>query len=462
MQNYSLQRVHCVGIGGIGVSAVARILHQLGSAVFGTDVFDSLLVKQLKKEGITIVIGVHRAESLKAGTTLVVYSNAVQEKNPELVRAKKLKIPCLSYPEFLGWFMNKHIPIVVSGTHGKSTTTAMLATIFLEAGLDPMVVVGTQVPAFGNSHVGLGKHFIVEGDEYRAAFHHYTPDGLIINNIESDHLDFYRTEKNVVTAFDKLARSVPKGGTVVANAEDSNVQKVLKRLRANVTTFGLAYGDYYVGQIERHGEITRFSVRGIERFDLAIRVPGDHNIRNALGAALMARSFGISIDQIQRGLLVYRGCWRRFEITGEPGGVVVVDDYAHHPTEIRATLQTAKQYFPKRRIWCIFQPHSTHRTKSLFKDFVTAFGDADTLVLSDIYLVSGRETAERLATPSLVKEISKIHPDVQYYKSFSAIVSAVTRQIRTGDIIITMGAGTITEINERLISAINRKMRGKK
>lgn len=453
---HRLQSIHCLGIGGIGVSAIARVLHTLGSRVTGTDVASSVITRALTSEGMHINIGPSRAALLPPDADLVIYSNAIPETNAELKKARRLGIPVLSYPEFLGLFMRRYVPLIVSGTHGKSTTTAMLASIFIAAGEDPTVIVGTHVPQLGaNAHVGLGKYCIVEGDEYKAAFHHYLPAGLIINNIEADHLDFYKTETRVVQAFNTLAKKVPAHGIIVALATDPRVVRALRRVRAKVITFGSEVGDYYVAHQEQRGEVTYAQVRGLERFDLELRVPGEHNLRNALAAAVLALSFGISITHVKQGLLSFRGTWRRFEVKGTVHGRTIIDDYAHHPTEIRATLAAARVAFPGRRIWCIFQPHSTHRTKSLFNDFIHAFQNCDTLIVTDIYLVPGRETAERLAMPRMTAAISAVHPDVHYLKTFGHIVRCVVSSSARGDVIITMGAGTITEVSDMLMKKIH-------
>lgn len=450
-----LRHAHCIGIGGIGVSAVARLLHTLGTTVSGSDAYASSITDGLVREGMRVHVGTPRASILPDAATLVIYSNAVRASHPELKKARRRGIQTLSYPQFLGLFMRKYQQLVVAGTHGKSTTTGMLASIFLAAGQDPMVVVGTQVKNIGsNVHVGMGRHFIVEGDEFHAAFHEYYPTGLILNNIEPDHLDYYGTEAKLVAAFTRLVTQVVPGGVIVAHAEDARVEKALKKSKSRVITFGRHGGDYYIAQIEQHGELTRVGIRGLERFDFSIRVPGEHNALNALGAAVLAMNMGISISSVQKGLLEYAGSWRRFEIKGEPQGVTLIDDYAHHPTEIKATLRTIRQQFPGRRVWCVFQPHSTHRTKSLFDDFSTAFRDCDQLILTDIYLVAGRESRERLGGKRLAEAVRKHTPRVRYISQQSRIARQIARQLEPGDVVVTMGAGTITQVADQLLTSL--------
>jgi UDP-N-acetylmuramate--alanine ligase len=452
----SLKKIHFVGIGGIGISALARLMQSSGKTISGSDLVGSDIISGLKKYGALITIGRHSPKNIPSDADLVVYTNAIKKTNPELKRAQQLKIPALSYPACLGLMMQQYRPLVVAGTHGKSTTTSMLAKIFITAGFDPTVVVGTKIKEChgSNARLGGGQYFIAEGDEYKEAFLNYQPLGLIINNIEADHLDYYKTEKNVVKAFIKLVKKIPAEGFLVANADDINVKKATERAACRVVTFGLANGDYLATHIVRHGELTRFAVKGLEQFDLAITVPGLHNVKNALAACVLALSFGIRPEVIQKALLEYSGAWRRFEIKGEHKGVVIIDDYAHHPTEIRATLAAARQSFPGRRIWCIFQPHSRDRTKRLFDDFVHAFNDCDKLILTEIYQVAGREGKSKISGLKLAQAIEKTKQDIIFIKDYIKITSAVAKQLKSRDVVITMGAGTITLVSDQLIKEL--------
>ncbi|XOU94812.1 MAG: UDP-N-acetylmuramate--L-alanine ligase [Candidatus Kerfeldbacteria bacterium] len=454
--NFSeIKNIHFIGVGGIGVSALARLMMELGKSVSGSDLSNSIITDQLKDIGVNVIIGPHKDSNIQINTQLVVYTNAIVKTNPELKKAQKIKAILMSYPELLARLMETHLSIIVSGTHGKSTTTAMLAKIFIEAGLDPSVVVGTNVNDFnGNARLGLGRHFIAEGDEFHEAFLNYNPISLILNNIESDHLDYYKTEENIIKAFTKVVKKVPKGGVIVANAEDKNIKKVLKSAKAKVLTFGINDGDYQVTHIVRHGELVRFAVKGLERFDLAIRMPGIHNVSNALAAAVLALSFGIEIDIIKKALLNFSGIWRRFEIKGKNKGVTIVDDYAHHPTEIRATLKAAKSFFKGKRIWCVFQPHSGNRTNALFSDFTKSFTDCDQLILTDIYKVAGREKKDHVDMKKFVQDIINVKQKktVIYIKNYKSINTYLRKKIKSGDVVITMGAGTITEVSDKLLT----------
>lgn len=457
MDPINARHIHFIGIGGIGVSAIAHIMLFLGKKVSGSDLAESQITGGLSSKGAQIFLGKHSSNHVQHDVDLIIYSNAVTEKNPEFTAAKKRNIPLYSYPEILGELLKKHIPIIVSGTHGKSTTTAMLASIFIKAKLDPWVVMGTMMNFDGmqeNAHIGLGRHMIVEGDEYRAAFLHYHPFALIINNIETDHLDFYKTFGNILKTFKMLVAQIPSGGIVVANADDPSITKLLPAARCKVVTFGLNTGDYQATHIVQHGELTRFAVKGLECFDIALKVPGQHNVKNALAAAVMSLFFGIPIEMIRAALLEFPGVWRRFEVKAEIRGSVIIDDYAHHPTEIKATLSTARSLYPNKKIWCIFQPHSLDRTTYLFEEFANAFVDCDQVILTDIYQVAGRDSKQFRTIEELEKAIRDTGKSVKLLKTDDEILK-YCKKIRTGeDVFLTVGAGTITQLNDQLVKKL--------
>ncbi|MFA6098497.1 MAG: UDP-N-acetylmuramate--L-alanine ligase [Patescibacteria group bacterium] len=444
------EKIHFIGIGGIGVSAVAKLLLEMGKKVSGSDLIDTEITDKLRQKGAEIFIGRHNADNVSRETELIVYSNAVTSVNVELKKSKKMKIQALSYPEFLGKMMEHFLPIIVSGTHGKSTITAMLAGIFKEAKLYPTVVVGTKMENDDNAILGLGRYFIAEGDEYKEAFLNYNPAGLIINNIEEDHLDYYKNFDNIKKAFKKLISRVPKGGILVANNDDPNIKKIVSRARCRVITYGIESGDYYATHIMQHGEILRFSVKGLEKFDLALRIPGQHNVYNALAACVMSIAFGIPLATIRNGLFNFKGIWRRLQITHQDKKFTLIDDYAHHPTEIKAALQAVKSYYPGRKIWCIFQPHSRNRTKKLLKQFGPAFKGCDKLILTDIFDVAGRDKNEKISIIDLSREIKKYETVVKVLKRFNAVKEYINLNASSNDVVITMGAGTITKLNQML------------
>lgn len=453
MNLQKINHVYFIGIGGIGISAIAAMMLELGKIVYGSDTDNSPIIENLIKKGAIIRIGAQKAINIPKKIDLVIYTNALNQSNPELLKAKQLKITILKYSEFLAKLMHNYISIVVSGTHGKSTVTAMLAKIFTLAGLDPTVVVGTKVQEFNsNFRLGLGRYFIVEGDEYKDAFLQYQPIGLIINNIEADHLDYFKNINNIINSFKKIVKKIPLGGFLIVNGEDENIKKVIEVANCRIINFGLNHGNYYATHVIRHGELTRFAVKGLEQFDLAIRLPGLHNIQNALAASVMSLSFGINIEIIKKALLEYRGAWRRFEIKGEFNGITVIDDYAHHPTEIKATLKAARQFFINRRIWCIFQPHSSHRTESLFSDFVKSFDNCDNLILTDIYKVAGREKGKKFSIEKLQNAILNNKNNSILIKMMNKIPIYLKKNVIKGDVIIIMGAGDINNITNAVIS----------
>lgn len=452
-------KIYIIGIGGIGVSGLAKILLELGKEVSGSDLVSSEVTDRLISLGAKIIIGPHQSKNISPDTDLVVFTNAIKSSNPELKKAQQLKIFSINYAQCLAMVMEHYISLVVSGTHGKSTTTSMLAAIFIEAGMDPTVVVGTKIKECDNdnSRLGLGRYFIIEGDEYKEAFLNYRPVGQIITNIEADHLDYYKNEQNIIKAFLKVILKIPKGGFLVANADDKNIQKIIHQAKCRVITFGMKNGDYQITHVIQHGELTRFAIKGAERFDLAIRVPGLHNVFNACAAAVLSLSFGIRHEIIQKALLNYSGAWRRFQVKGEIKGVTVIDDYAHHPSEIKATLKAARQFFPGKRIWCIFQPHSGDRTKQLFSDFATSFVDCDRLIITEIYRVAGRENDAKISSKKLADRIKTAKPDTEFEPDFLKIPTKIIRKLKPNDLVITMGAGTITEISDQLLKKLQNK-----
>lgn len=436
MRIEDIHKIHCIGIGGIGVSAIARYFLIKQKKVSGSDVSESKITSLLKDRGADVHIGIHRAENVPKDADAVVYSPAIQRENPEYVEAVKRITEVYSYPEIVAKMMEGYISIVIAGTHGKSTTTAMTGKIFKDTGKDPIVIVGSLVKSFnGNILVGDGKHFIVEGDEYGASFLQYHPHILVITSIEVDHLDFYHDINNIIQAFNTLAMRVPKGGFIIANKEDMNVHEALKGVSAKIV--------YYGNGSQK------------DTLDVKIKVPGRHNELNALAAQSVAEIVGIDKESVLKSLENFEPIWRRFEVKGEINGVLVVDDYAHHPTEIKATLRAAKDRYPDRRIWCIFQPHQRNRTRMLFKDFIGSFNDADQLILTEVFYVKGREEGETISSEKLYEEIKKIRP-VQYIAHVDDIADKIIPQLKDGDVVITMGAGDVTHVSDQLVSRIKK------
>ncbi|OGZ18666.1 MAG: hypothetical protein A2Z68_01260, partial [Candidatus Nealsonbacteria bacterium RBG_13_38_11] len=389
-------KIHFIGIGGIGVSALAQYYLSQGHKVSGSDLNSSEITKALKNRGVKVFIGSHKGSNLKNLTDLVVYSPAVKPDNPEFKEAKKLKIKCQSYPQSLGELTKQHFTIAVSGTHGKSTTTCMLGLILMKAGLDPTIIVGTKMKEFkdSNCRVGKSKYLVIEADEHFASFLNYWPKIIVLTNIEKDHLDYYKNFGNILKAFRKYVSHLPKDGILLLNKDDESIKKI---------SCSASKKYYSMKQPEA------------KKLKKILKVPGQHNVSNALAALAVARILGVSDKVSFKALSSYIGCWRRFEIKKmiiKRKPLTVVSDYGHHPTEIKATLRATREKFLKSRIWCVFQPHQYQRTYYLFKDFVRAFKEApiDKIIITDIFDVAGREEKnikKKVSSEKLVKSIKK-------------------------------------------------------
>lgn len=449
------KNIHCIGIGGIGLSAIAEILMSEGYNVSGSDMKESDMTMKLAKAGARIFIG-HRAENVEQAD-LLVYSAAVGYDNPELVRAKERQIPVLSRAEMLGLLMDKYEnSIAISGTHGKTTTTSMVSLILDRAAFSPTILVGGNLAEInGNVKVGNSGYFVTEACEYMDSFLSLKPKMEIILNIDSDHLDYFKDIDHIVSSFDKFAHLVPQTGIIIAYDANPFVNRVIQGLD-NVITFGLNENcDYCAGNI-------LFDENGMPSFDVyhkgqlitrvQLRIPGEHNILNALAAFACGHTLGVEADVIKETLEDYHGTQRRFDIVGTTaGGVKIVDDYAHHPTEIKATLD-ASQNVPHNRLWCLFQPHTYTRTMALFDDFAEAFTKADKLILAEIY-AAREKNIYKISSAQLVERIKEKHPEkeVMFIESFNEIADYVSQNAQRGDMVITMGAGDIYKIGEMLL-----------
>ena len=449
------KHVHCIGIGGIGLSAVAQILKSRGCAVSGSDIRESQVTEQLRNEGIQVFIG-HSADNL-GDSDLLVYSAAVGNENPEIAEANRLGIPVISRAEALGLLMDDYrFSIAVSGTHGKTTTTSMVSLILDNAGFSPTILVGGILSQIkGNVKVGKSDYFITEACEYMDSFLELRPKVEIILNIDSDHLDYFKDIDHITRSFDRFARYVPEDGFVVAYDSNPFVSSVTGDLKCKVITFGFnESSDYYAKNI-------RFDSLGHASYDLYhkgekirrlhLAIPGEHNVANSLAAIATTMEIGVGPYIIVSTLESFTGTQRRFDIIGRTkDGAMVIDDYAHHPTEIMATLAAAKN-MKHNRIWCLFQPHTYTRTMALFDQFADAFGDADTVVLAEIY-AAREKNIYKLSSKSLMTEIKARHPekDVYYIPDFNSMSDFVLHNAEPGDIVITMGAGDIYKVSELL------------
>lgn len=422
----NIHTAHFIGIGGIGVSAIARLMLIRGVIVSGSDRDHSLITEKLEADGATIFRG-HDADYVPEHCELVVYSPAVHDDNPELVVARERGIQTLSYPEALGIISRGMRTIAVSGTHGKTTTTAMIAEILVGANLSPTVIVGSLLKSGSNFIAGTSDIFVVEACEYKRSFLQLSPEILVITNIDNDHLDYYGTIEGVQQAFTELAEKVPGSGTIVCDPNDPFVAPVLAKAVARIV-------DY-----------TK------ENLTTLLAVPGEHNIKNAKAAVAVARTLGVDDSEAEKLVAQFPGTWRRMEYKGETEkGALVYDDYAHHPTEIRATLQGFRAKHPLGRIRVVFQPHLYSRTKLLLNDFAQSFRNADEVIVAPIY--AAREAPDPSVSADLLAwEMAKYHSNPRAFNDFPAIEKYLRDTASANDIIITMGAGDIYKVGEALI-----------
>lgn len=446
--------IHFIGIGGISMSGLAEILLKEGFTVSGSDTKESPLTKKLESEGAHIIYG-QKAENITPGIGCVVYTAAISRGNPELIEAVAQKIPMLTRAELLGQLMkNYDTPIAVSGTHGKTTTTSMISHILLEADLDPTISVGGILKAIGgNIRVGNSGTFITEACEYTNSFLNFFPKISVILNIEEDHLDFFKDLEDIRHSFRQFTSLLPEDGTLVINGEIKDHQEIYQGLSCRVVTYGPgADYDYSASDIsyDENGHVSFDLLRHGEYADhIVLSVTGDHNVSNALSAIAVADLLDIPMDITKKGLLSFTGTDRRFEYKGEWNGVTIVDDYAHHPTEIEATLKAA-QHSPHNAVWCVFQPHTYTRTKAFFHEFAEALSHADHLVLADIYAARETDTLG-ISSKDLADEAAKLGTDTHYFPDFEQIEAFLKENCRPGDLLITMGAGDVVTIGEDLL-----------
>ncbi|MCY6960319.1 UDP-N-acetylmuramate--L-alanine ligase [Clostridium brassicae] len=447
------KKIHFIGIGGVSMSGLAEILLSNGYKVSGSDRSESDLTLKLRKEGAKVYIG-HSSENI-VDVDLVVYTAAISEDNPEIIKAKQLNIPLYDRAEFLGKIMKGHkYNIAISGTHGKTTTTSMVSHITLSANLDPTILVGGNLDIIdGNVRVGNSDYFITEACEYKASFLKFYPYVGIILNIEADHLDFYKDINDIENTFIKFAKLIPKDGYLVINSDDARAEKVCKEANCNIITFGINSGDVCAKNISYNSKgLPSFDVynRDEKLFEITLNVPGEHNILNSLASISAALGLNIDKDSIINGLSTFFGTHRRFEIKGKLNGVTVIDDYAHHPTEIKAALSAAKN-FPHNRIFCVFQPHTYSRTISLFDDFAQSFFNVDTVVLADIYAAREKDTGI-VSSDKLGNKIRENGVDCKNLHSFQDITTFLKNELKEGDLLMTVGAGDVYKVGEMFLA----------
>ena len=449
------KRIHCLGIGGIGLSAVAEILADNGHIVTGTDIKPSEVTRHLESKGIKVFTS-HEPENVE-GVDAIVYSAAVSEDNPEVIRAHELGIPLFSRAQVLGMIMDRYEnSVAICGTHGKTTVTSMTSLILRNANYKPTILVGGNLPQIhGNVEIGENEYFVTEACEYMDSFLQLRPSIGVILNIDSDHLDYFKDMEHIVKSFSTFADQIPEDGVIIAYGDNPFVKGILEG-HTNKITYGYSESnDFYAEHIS-------FNENGFPSFDLCrkgnkiatleLSVPGEHNVLNAMAAFVTASFLHVDIPTIARTLKEYHGTNRRFDFNGvTDSGVIVIDDYAHHPTEIRATLKAAKNV-KHNKLWLIFQPHTYTRTKALFGEFVDAFEDADVLILTDIYAAREKDVYN-ISSYKLMTAIKNKYPDrqVYYVKDFEDIVNYINKSAGRDDIAMTMGAGDVYKVGEMLL-----------
>ncbi len=462
----TVRRIHMVGIGGIGMSSIAEVLINRGFEVSGSDLKKSDVTAHLEALGAVVHEG-HAAEHVQ-DADVVVYSSAVRqpEANPETAEALRRLIPIIKRSEMLGELMRAKRGIGIAGTHGKTTTTTMVGLVAQHAGLDPTIIVGGKVAVFGSNAVaGGGEIIVVEADEYDRTFLRLAPIVAVVTNIEADHLDIYDDLDDIKDAFVQFANSVPFFGAAILCLDDENVRSVLGRIHRPVRTYGTSrQASLRAESIEQVGAVTQFDVfEGNERLGgVTLHAPGLHNVRNALAAVAVGLELGVAFDTIAEGLAGYAGVDRRFQVKGEAtltaggqtGTVLVVDDYAHHPTEIEATLAAAARGWGDRRVVAVFQPHLYSRTRDLAEEFANAFYDADVLVVTDVF--PAREEPIPGVTGQLVADLARQygHRDVHYVAEKGALPAHLQTLVRPGDLVVTMGAGDVWRFGESFLQAL--------
>ncbi len=446
--------IHFIGIGGISMSGLAQIALKDGYRVTGSDWNKSKITEKLEKSGADIVYGHGACHPDIASANLVVYTAAAHDDNPEMIFAKEHNLRSVHRAEFLGAIMKNYTHAVgVSGTHGKTTTTSMLAHALIHAGVDPTISVGGELDIIdGNIRTGSSDYFVTEACEYTNSFLKFYPTIALITNIEEDHLDFFTGIDMIIESFREFAMLTKGIGTVVAMGGDKNIQKALDGTGLDIVTYGMDKEfDYYPENIKYDAGFPSFDVckNGEKLCHVKLNVPGEHNVLNTLAAIAVCELLGIDAKTAAEGVEQFKGTHRRFEKKGFVNGAIVIDDYAHHPTEIAATLKAAKE-FPHTKIRCIFQPHTYSRTRTLWNEFVKAFDDADELILTHIY--AAREVFDGVTKPeNLAAEIKERGVDAKYMDKFEDIADYIKKTAAEGEIIFTMGAGDVVNIGPMIL-----------
>ena len=455
-----IDKIHFVGIGGIGMSGIAEVLLNLGYKVSGSDLRGSDITDRLATLGAEVSIG-HSAVNLK-NANVVVISSAVHDDNPEVIEAKRLHVPVIPRAEMLAELMRMKFGIAIAGTHGKTTTTSMAASVLGYAGIDPTIVIGGKLNAIGsNARLGQGKFLLAEADESDGSFLVLSPTIAVVTNIDADHLDHYSGGiEEIKETFVRFINKVPFYGVAALCLDDPNIRAILPQVKKRYITYGLSsQADIRATHVRHDGFVTSFTAhyKGYRLGDVSFAMPGEHNVLNAMACIAVALELDVSFSDIKEGFSTFGGVGRRFTVKGEVNGVTVVDDYGHHPAEVRATLSAARLGWPERRIVAIFQPHRYTRTSAQFSEFVTAFYDADILILTDIY-PAGEKPIEGITAERLSQEIlSHGHKNVTWIAEREKIPEYLEGIIEKGDMVITLGAGNIWQQGEMLVKLLGER-----
>ncbi|MGE5776569.1 MAG: UDP-N-acetylmuramate--L-alanine ligase [Chloroflexota bacterium] len=464
-----MTHVHFIGIGGSGLSAIARLLLESGYTVSGSDRAPTPFAEQVRKAGATVYIG-HHPRNLE-GADWVVRSAAIAEDNPEVKSAKNAGIPVYKRADFLGRLMEDKIGIAIAGTHGKTTTTAMTAWVLSELGRDPSFIIGGVASNLGvNAHAGKGKAFVIEADEYDNMFLGLKPQIAVVTSLEHDHPDFFPTLDVMFQSFEKFVGLLPADGTLIVCAEDPGATALLARVRKdgrNLVSYGMQNDmtintplwvqAHHVEPNERGGfdftATTNMASKTSASIKVSLQVPGQHNVRNALAVLAIIGVLGLSRRKAAQALGEFTGTGRRFELRGEVNGISLFDDYAHHPTEIKATLAGARARFPERRIWAVWQPHTYSRTKTLFLDFAHAFKDASEVIVTEVY--AAREPQEEFTSAEIVSAMPNL--SARYIKTLPEVTEHLLKNLQPGDVVLVLSAGDADQISTDVLKGLQER-----
>jgi UDP-N-acetylmuramate--alanine ligase len=452
--------IHFVGIGGIGMSGIAELLLNLGHQVSGSDIQETEITRRLETLGATISYS-HQPQQV-AGADAVVVSSAIDSDNPEVAAANMdYHIPVIRRAEMLAELMRLKYAVLVAGAHGKTTTTSMVGTVMAEGGLDPTVIIGGRLNAWGtNAKLGQGDFVVAEADESDGTFLLYSPTISLVTNIDTEHLDFYKDLDEIKETFLEFINQVPFYGLNILCLEDENIQGLLPRIKKRMVTYGFsAQADFQARDLAFDGLNVSYRAfhREQELGKVTLPIPGRHNALNSLAAVAVGHELEIPFSAICRGLQEMTGVQRRFQIKGEVNGVTVIDDYGHHPTEIKAVLKTMASSFPGRRRFVLFQPHRYTRTQALFEDFTTAFYQSDVLIVTEIYAAS-EPVIPGVHAEKLTTAIQKHgHGNVRYIPDHLALVPSLVEEVREGDVVLTLGAGNIWQTGEELLKRLQER-----